>query len=76
MNYESFSSLPPEEERQFVVFEQRTVESAKKANVIGIVVAGAFALLTLIIVMSYWGTLPKNKFGEEEPAAETGPVTK
>jgi hypothetical protein len=53
MNYQDFSSLPPEQERQFVAFERRTVESGKKAWTIGFVSAGAFAVVLLIIVFSY-----------------------
>src|SRR5262245_54030202 len=68
MSYDSFSSLPPEEDQQFVVFEQRTVESSKKAQTIGWAVAGGVLLFVLITVFSNWGTL--HKPSEEEPAEE------
>ena len=51
--YNDFSSMPPEQERAFVVFEQRTRESSRAAFRIGVIVAGLYGLLMVIIVMSY-----------------------
>ena len=72
MSYESFSSLPPEEERHFVVFEEATQTNAKRANMMGIVAALGFGAVLVVIVLSFWGTMPKAKFDEgaaEEEAA-------
>jgi hypothetical protein len=76
MSYESFSSLPPEEERHFAVFEEFTQQNAKRANVIGIVAALGFAALIIGIVAGFWGSIPKQKFdeGAEETAAAAAPA--
>src|SRR5262245_34252327 len=70
MSYESFSSLPPEEERHFVVFEEFTQQNAKRANLIGIVAGGGFALLLIGIVAAFWGSSPKPSEELEEQAQE------
>ena len=49
--YEHFTSLTPEEEREFLVYEQRTREAAKKANIIGWASAGAFLLFIFIAIL-------------------------
>jgi len=51
--YTDFSSLPPEQEREFVVFEQRTRESEKSALRVGGIVAVIYGLLVIAIVLSY-----------------------
>jgi uncharacterized membrane protein YgcG len=63
MEYRDFSSMPPEEERQFVSFERRTMTSAKKAWQFGYIAAAAFGVLTLIIVLSF--DPPKNQHAED-----------
>ena len=76
MSYESFSSMPPEEERHFAVFEEFTQQNAKRANVMGIVAAIGFATLIIGIVAAFWGSIPRPKFdeGAEEPAAAAAPA--
>jgi hypothetical protein len=70
MMYESFSSLPPHEEQQFVVFEQRTAESAKKAMTVGVGVAGSLFLVILVVVIAFWGPLKEfDAPAEDKPAA-------
>ena len=71
MSYESFSSMPPEEERHFAVFEEFTQQNVKRANVVGLAAAIGFGVLVIGIVAAYWGTAPKAKFDEaaEESAA-------
>ncbi len=71
MEYQAFSSLPPEEEREFVVFEQRTVEASKSANMIGWGIAGGMLLLTLIIVVGFWAPLKVPGAEEPEPTHTT-----
>lgn len=52
-DYQNFTSLPPDEERTFVVYEQYSRESGKKAMTIGMIAAGIFFVLTLIVVFSH-----------------------
>ena len=68
MEYHSFSSLPPEEERQFVVFEKRTAEAAKSANNIGFGVATGLLVLTLAIVLGFWAPIKAPGVEEEQGA--------
>jgi hypothetical protein len=53
-----FSSWPRDQEQQFVVYEQRQIESQKKAFMIGIVSAVAFLVLALGV---YAGVEPEHK---------------
>jgi hypothetical protein len=62
MEYQDFSSMPPDQERQFVAFERRTVESGKKAWQIGMIAGGAFGVVLLIIVYSF--PAPKAKHAD------------
>jgi hypothetical protein len=66
---QDFSSLPPEQEREFVVFEEKTRESAQSAMRIGIASGAIFGALVIIIVMSYDKPPPKIK--AEDIAVET-----
>jgi hypothetical protein len=74
MSYESFSSLPPEEERHFVVYEQFTQENAKRATTIGVVAGIGFAVVIIGIVAAFWGSTPKIKFEEAEEEAAAAPA--
>ncbi len=58
MNYQNFTSLPPEEEQQFVVFERQSVESQKSALTIGLIVAGALGFLLILIQLTVTPTPP------------------
>jgi cytoskeletal protein RodZ len=62
MEYTNFTSLTPEEERTFVVYERRTVETGKKAWTIGAIVGGAFFLLVMVMYLAF--DAPKNKHAE------------
>ncbi len=64
MNYVDFTSLPPEEEAKFVVFEQRTQESAAKAIKIGAITAGIVGLFLVIVVFSF--DKPKNLMADDD----------
>jgi len=49
--YSDFSSWQPEQERHFVVFEQRTIEAGKRAWTIGVIAGiGVFLLIVMIVV--------------------------
>ena len=65
MSYSDFSSLPPEQEQSFVVFEQTTRESAKKAKSAGIIAGGVFGLLIVVIAMGF-KPAEKSHASEEE----------
>jgi cytoskeletal protein RodZ len=66
--YRDFSSLPPDKEQQFVVFEKTSVESADKAKKIGMIVSGIFGLVVVIVVFSF--SKPKSIMADEDrPAA-------
>ena len=51
--YSDFSSMPPDQEREFLVYEQRTRESEKTAWRIGGIVAGIYFALMIIVVLSH-----------------------
>ena len=52
-HYQDFSSWQPEQERHFVVFEQRTIESGKRAWTMGAVAGAGFFVLMVMIVLSF-----------------------
>lgn len=62
--YENFSSLPPEKERAFAVYEKTSNETAKKAKKISVIVAAVFGVLLLIVVFSF--EEPENKMAEDD----------
>ncbi len=72
--YQDFSSMPPEQEREFVVFEQFTRESAKKAIQVGGIVAGIYLLLMIVVVMSHDKPKPLIE-GEDIADVESSPST-
>src|SRR5438876_432598 len=58
MSYMDFSSWPRDQEQQFVVFEQRTSESSKKAMTLGIIVSAIFLVIGVGI---YVGVPPDSR---------------
>jgi len=52
-HYQDFSSWQPEQERHFVVFEQRTIESSKRAWTVGAFAGAGFFVLVVMIVLSF-----------------------
>ncbi len=58
MSYQNFTSLPPEQEQQFVVFERQSVESSKKALTLGLIAGGALGLLLIIVQLTITPTPP------------------
>jgi hypothetical protein len=52
---ENFSSFPPEEEQEFVVYEMRMKTAERSAAVIALLGTGAALLVGLIIIFSDWG---------------------
>jgi hypothetical protein len=66
-----FTSLPPEKEQEFVVYEKTSVEAGKKAKVIALVVCAAFFVVTMGVVFSH--EPPKNKMAEDDMGALVAP---
>ncbi|HUH04965.1 MAG TPA: hypothetical protein VML75_23370 [Kofleriaceae bacterium] len=64
MSYSNFTSLPPDQESTFVVYEQRTQESSKTAMKAGIIAGAIFFVLTLLIVFSH--DKPKNLMADDD----------
>jgi hypothetical protein len=56
--YVNFTSLPPEQEASFVVYEQQMAESEKKGFTIGAIAGGAFLIVALGI---YLGVAPDER---------------
>ena len=50
-SYEHFSSLPPNEERQFAVYEEHSQLAEKSAMKLGLIVAGAVAAFVMIFAL-------------------------
>jgi hypothetical protein len=73
MSVESFSSMPPEEERHFAIYEERSRQSAKQANMIGLVSAGGVLVLTVIIAIAFRGQIKGPDFSKE-PAEAAAPA--
>jgi hypothetical protein len=67
-----FTSLPPAQEQQFVVFEQYRSQSAQKALTFGIVGGGITFVLGMLL---YFGFPPKHK-DKPDAAAATAPGAK
>jgi hypothetical protein len=69
--YRDFTSLPPEKEQEFVVYERTSVEAGKKAKVIALAVCASFFVLVMGIVFSF--EPPKNKMAEDDMGALVAP---
>ncbi len=67
-DYKNFTSLPPEEEQQFVVFEERTNKSLKKAKFIGAIVALAVGAALVVNTLVH---TPEKSFGEQQEERKT-----
>lgn len=63
MSYQDFSSWQPDKERHFVVFEQHTMESSKRAWTVGMLAGAAFGVLVLIIYFMF--PKPENAHAEQ-----------
>jgi hypothetical protein len=62
MSFMDFSSWPRDQEQQFVVFEQRTSESSKKAMTIGIIVSA----IVFVVAIGIYAGVPTDY---KDPAA-------
>jgi hypothetical protein len=64
-DYQNFSSLPPEKERDFVIYEKTSVEAGQKAWRIGMITAITFGVLVVAIVFGA-GSKPENKMAGDD----------
>ena len=69
--YKDFSSLPPEQEAQFAVFEQHSREAASAANKMSLIISGALFVVITAIVLGFWGPIHPPTTADGEVAAET-----
>lgn len=77
MEYNNFTSLPPEEERAFIVFEKRTREASSKSLQLGVIAGGIVFLLVMVLFLAF--DAPENKHAaaaeeESELGAEDKPA--
>jgi hypothetical protein len=63
--YQNFSSLPPEKERDFVIFEKTSVEASQTAFRIGVITAVSFGILVVAIVLGV-SAKPENKMAGDD----------
>ncbi len=70
MDYKNFTSLPPEQEQSFVIFERTSVEAGKKAMTIGAICGAVFGVFIVMLVMSF--DAPENKHAVKKPSAKVG----
>lgn len=69
MEYKNFTSLPPEQEQSFVVYERTSIESAKKAFTVGAICGGIVGVLAIFFYMAF--DPPKNAHAvDPEPKSE------
>lgn len=87
--YRDFTSLPPDKEQEFVVYEKTSVEAGRKAKIIALAVAVSFLVVTMAIVFSFdppknlmehddmgaLGGVDKGKKKAAKPATEAAPKT-
>lgn len=64
--YQNFTSLSQEEEQTFVVYEQRTQETSKKALVAGVISGAAFFVLVFMTVCVAYPNAGKNLMAGED----------
>lgn len=68
-NFQHFTSLPPDQEASFIVFEQRAAEAQKSGMTLGFIVGGAIGLILLIIAFTV--TPDKDPHAEPAPGSQT-----
>lgn len=72
--FKDFSSLPPDQEREFVVFERHAVQSGKKAKIIGLIASMTFLVLLMSVVFSQ--PPPENLMAHDDMGAFSAPAKK
>ena len=81
MEYKNFTSLPPEQEQSFVIYEKTSIESGKKALMLGSICGGVVGVLAIIFYMAFdppvssHAVEPESELAEEAaPKAAPAPV--
>ena len=80
MEYQNFSSMPPEEEATFVIYERTSAEAKKKAMTLGAISGVAVGVFALMLFFSYdkprnaHAVDPVSDIEEEAPAPKTKPA--
>ncbi len=74
MEFQNFTSLPPEEEKAFVVFEQTSVMAGKKASMFGLIAGAVFGIFVIALVFS--SEAPENAHAVKAPATKVGEAKK
>ncbi len=80
MEYQNFSSLPPDEEATFVVYERTTTEASKKAMTLGAICGGVVGVFALMLFLSFGpgrnahAVDPVSDIEEEAPAPKAAPA--
>ena len=81
MEYQNFTSLPPEQEQSFVVYERTSAESLKKAMTLGLICGAVVGVFMVILFFSYEAPInahavePETDLAEEvAPAAKAAPA--
>jgi F0F1-type ATP synthase membrane subunit c/vacuolar-type H+-ATPase subunit K len=64
--FQDFSSWQPEQERQFEVFERRTVDAGKKAWAMGIVAGIAVGIATIAVAVAFKPTVSRSEAAASE----------
>lgn len=58
MEYQNFTSLPPEQEATFVIYERTSSEAGKKAMTLGAICGGIVGIIAIMLFVAY--DAPKN----------------
>lgn len=80
MEYQDFTSLPPEQEQSFIIYERTSNESAKKAMTLGAIFGAVVGVFALILFFSFdaprnaHAVDPVSDIEEEAPAPKAAPA--
>ncbi len=80
MEYKNFTSLPPEQEQSFVIYERTSIESGKKALTLGMICGGIVGVLAVIFYAAFdpppsaHAVQPESELAEEAPAPKAAPA--
>ncbi len=70
MNYKDFTSLPPEQEQSFVVYERTSNENSKKAMTLGIIAGVAVGVIAIILYIAVEPPVSSHAVPQETDLAE------
>ncbi len=80
MEYQNFTSLPPEEEATFVIYERTSSEAGKTAMTMGAICGGIVGIFAIMLFFSYdaprnaHAVDPVSDIEEEAPAPAPAPA--